>query len=83
MAERLTGKDDLTALCKKAPINLAIKRMINWVGQKNYMYAIKKLEEWERDNEDWASPEMPDTILSALNRTKDTYRSKNHTCIFV
>ncbi len=57
----------------KSELNQAIKKMINKIGESNYNNATKKLEEWERGDEDWGSGDIPKNIQSLLYRTKGTY----------
>lgn len=59
----------------KEKLNQAIKKMINRVGEVNHTNAIKRLEEWERGDEEWGAfaPQMPNSLYSILYRTKENY----------
>ena len=56
-------------------LNKAIKKMIDRVGEKQHDNAVRKLEEWERGDEEWGmqSVEMPYGLSSILHRTRKDY----------
>lgn len=59
----------------KVELNQAIKKMINRVGETNHNNVIKRLEEWERGDEEWGAfaPQMPNSLFSVLYRAKENY----------
>ena len=56
-------------------LNRAIKKMIDRIGEKQHDNAAKRLEEWERGDEEWGMQglEMPYNLLSILYRARDDY----------
>lgn len=59
----------------KTELNQAIKKMINRIGETNHTNAVKRLEEWERGDEEWGAfaPQMPNSLYSILYRAKENY----------
>lgn len=59
----------------KTELNQAIKKMINRIGETNYDSAVRKLEEWERGDEEWGAfaTQMPSSLFSILYRTRENY----------
>lgn len=59
----------------KTELNQAIKKMINRIGETNHTNAVKRLEEWERGDEEWGAfaPQMPTSLYSILYRAKENY----------
>lgn len=67
------GKNRIS-ICEEE-LNKAIKKMINRVGERQHENASKRLEEWERGDEEWGMQnlEMPRSLISILYRTEDSY----------
>lgn len=59
----------------KTELNQAIKKMINRIGETNHANVVKRLEEWERGDEEWGSfaSQMPNSLFSILYRAKENY----------
>lgn len=59
----------------KTELNQAIKKMIKRVGETNHDNVVKRLEEWERGDEEWGAfaPKMPNSLFSVLYRAKENY----------
>lgn len=68
------ARDNKVKICEEE-LNKAIKKMIDRVGEKQHDNAVRKLEEWERGDEEWGmqNVEMPYGLYSVLYRTKEDY----------
>ena len=59
----------------KEKLNIAIKNMLNRMGENNHRIAVQRLEEWEKGDEEWGANgiELPKNLQAILFRAQESY----------